>query len=229
MSTFRLVLVPGLITLAVTLLRLVGELNGWSPTLFSSEAGGGGAVIGITWLVPLFGIYFAWKLFRSGAINASWRTLGYGALGAVAFVAVSFGATMALGVDPNQPSLATLWITIAASVVALAVVVSRYPGSRQGARRLWSDRSHPRSPGDARGHAGKLGYPLRSRSSRGTRDEPHRQMVSHRRHAPAHVLDGVHRRRGSVVRRNRARPRRAPARSGRRQIDPRQQVLRAEA
>jgi hypothetical protein len=122
MSTFRLVLVPGLITLAVTLLRLVGELNGWSRPLFNSEAGGGGAVIGITWLVPLFGIYFAWKLHRSGAMNGSWRTLGYGALGAVAFLAVSFGATMALGVDPNQPSLATLWITTAASVVALAVV-----------------------------------------------------------------------------------------------------------
>ena len=29
------ILVPALITLAVTILRLVGELQGWSPALFS--------------------------------------------------------------------------------------------------------------------------------------------------------------------------------------------------
>jgi hypothetical protein len=31
----KLILVPSVITLAVTLLRLVGELQGWSPTLFN--------------------------------------------------------------------------------------------------------------------------------------------------------------------------------------------------
>jgi hypothetical protein len=127
MSTFRLVLVPGLITLAVTLLRLVGELNGWSPTFFGAEAGGGGAIVGITWLVPLFGIYFAWKLHRSGAVSASWKTLGFGALGIVAFLAVSFGASMAFGIDPNQPSLGTLWVTAAASVVGAAVILYGVP------------------------------------------------------------------------------------------------------
>ncbi len=38
-----LVLVPALITLGVTVLRLVGELNNWAPALFSREAGGGGS------------------------------------------------------------------------------------------------------------------------------------------------------------------------------------------
>jgi CHASE2 domain-containing sensor protein len=37
--TRQLILVPAVITLAVTLLRLVGELQNWSPTLFSREPG----------------------------------------------------------------------------------------------------------------------------------------------------------------------------------------------
>lgn len=63
----RLILIPAAITLAVTLLRLIGELQHWSPTLFNSEAGGPGSLIGITWLAPIFGIYFALKLSKSGA------------------------------------------------------------------------------------------------------------------------------------------------------------------
>jgi hypothetical protein len=61
-----LVAVPAAITLAVTLLRLTGELFQWSPALFSREAGGGGALVGIAWLVPLVGIWFALKLLRAG-------------------------------------------------------------------------------------------------------------------------------------------------------------------
>ena len=58
----RLILVPAGITLAVTLLRLIGELQEWSSALFNRSAGGGGAIVGIVWLVPVFGIYFALKL-----------------------------------------------------------------------------------------------------------------------------------------------------------------------
>src|SRR6266487_2159571 len=50
-----LILVPAVITFAVTLLRLTGELLGWSPTFFSREAGGGLAVVGIVWLVFVIG------------------------------------------------------------------------------------------------------------------------------------------------------------------------------
>ena len=59
-------LVPSVITLLVTLLRVMGELGHWSPTLFNSSPGGGGALVGITWLVPIFGIYFALKLSGAG-------------------------------------------------------------------------------------------------------------------------------------------------------------------
>ena len=65
-SIGRLILVPALITLAVTLLRLVGELARWSPSLFNREPGGPGALVGIVWLIPVFGIYFALRLAREG-------------------------------------------------------------------------------------------------------------------------------------------------------------------
>jgi len=62
----RLILIPSIITLVVTLIRVVGELRHWSPALFNPSAGGGGALVGITWLVPIFGIYFALKLSGAG-------------------------------------------------------------------------------------------------------------------------------------------------------------------
>jgi hypothetical protein len=63
----RMVWVPALLTLAVTLLRLTGELLQWSPALFSREAGGGGSLVGIVWLIFIFGIYFALRLAQAGA------------------------------------------------------------------------------------------------------------------------------------------------------------------
>jgi hypothetical protein len=75
-----LILAPALITLAVTILRLVGELQHWSPRLFSREAGGAGALVGIVWLVPIFGFYFAWKLAKAGVAPGAGRVIGHGAL-----------------------------------------------------------------------------------------------------------------------------------------------------
>jgi hypothetical protein len=86
----NLILIPSVITLAVTLLRLIGELQQWSPRLFNREAGGPGSLIGITWLAPVFGIYFALKLSKAGAGPArSGRAILFGLLGIVAIVAVS--------------------------------------------------------------------------------------------------------------------------------------------
>jgi hypothetical protein len=77
----RLILVPALVTLAVTVVRLVGELQGWSPKLFNREAGGGGALVGIVWLIPVFGVYFALKLAAAGEGPVSVkRALGWAVL-----------------------------------------------------------------------------------------------------------------------------------------------------
>lgn len=58
-----LVLVPALLTLVLSVVRLLGEINGWSPALFGKpEAGGGGAVLGISWLMFVFGFWFGRRL-----------------------------------------------------------------------------------------------------------------------------------------------------------------------
>jgi len=121
MSTFRLILMPGIITAAVTLLRLVGELNHWSRALFNPDAGGGMALVGIAWLVPIFGIYFAMKLQGSTEIRGGWRTVGFAVLAVLAFFAVFYALATLLGIDPNQPTLAALGTSAVASLVALGV------------------------------------------------------------------------------------------------------------
>src|SRR5215813_2742040 len=61
-SVRSLVLVPALITLGVTLLRLVAEVIRAPGWLASSEAGGRGALLGIVWLPLLFGPWFALRI-----------------------------------------------------------------------------------------------------------------------------------------------------------------------
>lgn len=92
----ELVLVPAIITLAVTILRLVGELQGWSPRLFSRAAGGGGAIVGISWLPLIFGVYFAWKLVHAGEVPAAaGKAIGLAFLGLLMVPAAIFIASAA--------------------------------------------------------------------------------------------------------------------------------------
>lgn len=65
-SIMRLILIPSVISLAITLIRLVGELQEWPSALFNKQPGGAGSIIGITWLAPIFGVYFALKLAGAG-------------------------------------------------------------------------------------------------------------------------------------------------------------------
>ncbi len=119
----QLVLVPAVITLAVTLLRLLGELQGWSPALFNRQAGGGGAVVGIVWLVFLFGAWFAWKLLEAGhAPEARWRPLSHGFLGLLT-IFVPGAAAQAL----KLPMAAVFGIFVIASIVALFVGLRGWP------------------------------------------------------------------------------------------------------
>ena len=86
-STVRLILVPALISLIVTLWRLTGELLHWSARFYNPEAGGMGAIVGITWLAPVFGIYFAFELVKAGQKPPNWRkALGLAILGGVVLI-----------------------------------------------------------------------------------------------------------------------------------------------
>jgi hypothetical protein len=121
----KLILVPAVITLAVTLLRLVGELQGWSPALFSREAGGGGSLVGIAWLVPVFGAWFGWKLGRAGERpERPWHALGLTVL-ALAILPLSGLVAGKLGVEPR--SLGTLGIFAVVSVAGLGVALVAWP------------------------------------------------------------------------------------------------------
>jgi len=69
----KLIKIPAIITLAVTLLRLAGEFMNLPGWLANKEAGGAGALIGIAWLAPVFGVYFAGKL--ADAPGKLWKNL----------------------------------------------------------------------------------------------------------------------------------------------------------
>ncbi|MGH9469808.1 MAG: hypothetical protein ACRD1N_05630 [Terriglobia bacterium] len=86
LSIAGLILIPAVITLAVTILRLEGELQHWSRLFFNPAAGGGGAIVGITWLPIIFGPYFALKLADSGRGAASLgKSIGFAILGIFVF------------------------------------------------------------------------------------------------------------------------------------------------
>lgn len=61
-SQHSLILIPALITLGVTALRLLLEFAAAPAWLSNAAAGGGGAVIGIAWLPALFGPWFLLRL-----------------------------------------------------------------------------------------------------------------------------------------------------------------------
>lgn len=122
-SIKNLIIVPALITLAVTLLRLIGELLNWSNFLFNKEAGGGGALIGIAWLVPIFGIYFARQLTKSNDQPGSvGRVLGFAALALVVFAAL-----FALALQLPNGSLGQMFVVIAGAVGSLMLARRAWP------------------------------------------------------------------------------------------------------
>jgi hypothetical protein len=112
----QLILVPSLMTLGVTILRLVGERQGWPPILFSREAGGGGSLVGITWLPLIFGPYFALRLAKhQTAPLPAGRGFGSTILGLVVFflgAKIAFTPPLAL-----SARLAAGYLTIAVAAL----------------------------------------------------------------------------------------------------------------
>lgn len=111
----RIVLVPALITLAVTLLRLTGELLGWSDRLFSREAGGRAALVGIVWLIPVFGLYFGLRLVRAGmGPDRSGKAFGFAMLAFALNTGVGVAAFRATASPVAQLGIfaVTSWIAI---------------------------------------------------------------------------------------------------------------------
>ncbi len=137
----QLILVPSLITLAVTLLRLIGELQHWPSVLFNPTAGGFGSIVGITWLAPIFGIYFALKLSKSGqGPERASRAILFGIAGIGVVVVVSiiafalkanyygqliaFCAGFALAATVQYPAWPALFKTLVAYAYAARIPVA---------------------------------------------------------------------------------------------------------
>ncbi len=119
-SIARLILVPSIISLAITLIRLVGELQGWSEVFFNRSAGGFGSIIGITWLAPIFGVYFALKLSQSGRAPASaGKAIAYSVLGLVCMVG---GAALAFAKDFDFPGkvIVAFLLALAGAIIPVA-------------------------------------------------------------------------------------------------------------
>ena len=133
----KLILVPAVITLAVTLLRLVGELQGWSPALFNrGTAPWSPSLVGIVWLVSVFGVWFGWKLTRAGSGPGSLgRSFGLtlasmAVLPLFSFLAPKAGILPERLWRPNVPlteSFTILSVFVAFAIVGLATGILAWP------------------------------------------------------------------------------------------------------
>jgi hypothetical protein len=120
----KLILVPSLITLAVTLLRLTGELLHWSKALFNPAPGGGGAIVGIAWLVPVFGIYFGLKLARAGLAAPTGPAIGFALLG---LLIMPIGGFTAVTLGMSQQSLWLLGVFVVLSIAGAVIAYRGWP------------------------------------------------------------------------------------------------------
>lgn len=123
--TGRILLIPVVLTTIVSLLRLSGEMQGWITT----ESGGAGYWLGISWLVPVFGLWFGWKL---APIDPP-RSVGGALLAFLVLAAVAFGVMIAnfRFVEAGHYSLTTAFLIGAVTWTACALLAAR------GWARLW--------------------------------------------------------------------------------------------
>jgi hypothetical protein len=125
------ILGPAILTVAITFIRLIGELMNWSPAFFSRAGGGAGAVVGIVWLVPVFGIHFALKLLGIGDRPPGLlRAFGFLALGGVAPLLTGY-----IGYRLGMASLNLVLVVYFACLGAILIAKAGWPSL---ARLLWT-------------------------------------------------------------------------------------------
>lgn len=128
-SISQLILVPAIISLAITILRLVGELQHWPSPLFNNSAGGGGAIVGISWLPFIFGPYFAVKLAKAGnGPSSAGKAIGFAVLGLVVAIAGGF-----LGFAPKPVIPGKIFVGLLIMAVGAAL---QFPGWNSLAKTL---------------------------------------------------------------------------------------------
>jgi hypothetical protein len=124
-SIFRLILVPGILTLVVTLIRLLGELQHWPKALFNPVAGGAWSIIGITWLGPIFAVYFAVRLESGGQGPASaWRAIGCAILAVIVIIVLAYLGSVQHMQRSFTGRLIYIWLVI---VIAALLTLPGWP------------------------------------------------------------------------------------------------------
>ena len=133
LSTARLIAVPAFLSIAVTALRLVGELLHWPKPLVNSDVCGK-AILGVVWLVPVFGTYFAVKFFHAGGAPQRFSLSVVLAISALAlklagtFIMESHGMTYALRLSTNfiATSIGLVLSAVAWPTLSKALLVYGY-------------------------------------------------------------------------------------------------------
>jgi hypothetical protein len=116
-SITSLITIPVLITLGITILRLVGELQHWPTMWFNPAVGGRGAIIGISWLPIIFGPYFAVKLAGAGdRPSSTGKAIGFAVLGLVVFLLAGWLFASTISHPSNLTLVAFLLMLIAALI-----------------------------------------------------------------------------------------------------------------
>lgn len=116
-SITSLITIPALITLGITLLRLMGELQHWPTLWFNPAVGGRGAIIGISWLPIIFGPYFAVKLAGAGdGASSTGKAIGFAILGLVVFLLAGWLFASTISHPSNLTLVAFLLMLLAAFI-----------------------------------------------------------------------------------------------------------------
>ena len=113
-SLLRLIVVPALTAVAITALRAFGEVHHWPKPIVKSAVCGK-AILGVVWLVPIFGTYFGLRLFRAGSQP---KFLARALIFAIASLLLKLGGTFVM----ERPGLAYVTrISLNLGVTALAL------------------------------------------------------------------------------------------------------------
>lgn len=116
--SFKTLLVLGILTLAISIARLVYELNSGKYT------GGGGEQfwLGISWLPPILGLWFGWKLAGAGIRPRSGKMMF---VCAILAIGLSAGAGMYFGpqVKEGKADIQTMFQAVMGAMIFGAVLM----------------------------------------------------------------------------------------------------------
>lgn len=97
--TTTLLWIATFLTLVATVVRVVGEFQGWNPLWFDSSSDPLRGLFGIVWLVPIFGFLFGRRLAQAGSRPAFVAAFFVPMFAWVCLVAVGGYAAIALDGD----------------------------------------------------------------------------------------------------------------------------------